>query len=94
MKNRGRKENDAVERKAESGIRRYGAARAGALAAALGCAAMAAGSAAIAAGAWDAVSAAGMAAGAVRTEHPAEERGSAHDTAGTGDDAAVGLRSD
>lgn len=61
------------------------------LAAALGCAAMAAGSAAVAAGAWDAVSAAGMAAGAVRTEHPAEERGSAHDTAGTGDDAAVGL---
>ena len=42
------------------------------LAAALGCAAMAAGSAAVAAGAWDAVSAAGMAAGAVRTEHPAE----------------------
>lgn len=61
------------------------------LAASLGCAAMAAGSAAVAAGAWDAVSAAEMAAGAVRTEHPAEERGSAHDTAGTGDDAAVGL---
>ena len=66
------------------------------LAAALGCAALATGSAAVAAEAdngamQDAVSAAGMAAGAVRTEHPAEERGSAHDTAGTGDDAAVGL---
>ena len=65
------------------------------LAAALGCAALATGSAAVAAEAdngtmQDAVSAAGMAAGALRTEQPAEESGRARDTAGTDGDAAVG----
>ena len=65
------------------------------LAAALGCAALATGSAAVAAEAdngamQDAVSAAGMAAGALRTEQPAEESGRTRDTAGTDGDAAVG----